>query len=381
MEKYSSEVSKLVSEGSKAYSHKDYELACDKYGEACQEFSEAGGEEDADLLFLYGKALFHSAVTKSEVFGGSGGDDQGQDEDKAGDEGGDNNDDSGNFQFYDAVPLAEDEQDDGNANAEDEDEEENEEKHVEPEENNPNNEDGEENAPRDATANEQDQSDFEVAWDILDLTRSIWESQLEKMDGGDVEKPYTSSKDKDNEFVTVVKKLSETYDLLGEVSLEAENFPQAAIDLQKCLDLRKDLYGPESSLISESHYKLSLALEFCVEDPKLRQHAAEHTKLAIESIKARTNGEIDDATKKENNELIADLEARYNELKKDPNEDIKIEQLNVLKGILGEATNPEAAIVNQLQPKKKAAVNDLTGSIKKRKTPSKENGDTKKQKN
>jgi len=370
MERYSSEVSKLVSEGSKAYSHKEYDLACDKYGEACQEFSQVNGEEDADLLFLYGKALFHSAVSKSEVFGGDG-----QGEDNASDDG-DNNDESGNFQFYDAAPLAEDEQEEGDANADDGDEQ----KHVDEEENK-HDEDGEENEPRDSSTNEQDQSDFEVAWDILDLTRSIWESQLEKMDGGALEKPYTTSKNKDNEFVTVVKKLSETYDLLGEVSLEAENFPQAAIDLQKCLDLRKDLYGPESSLISESHYKLSLALEFCVEDPKLREKAAEHTKLAIDSIKDRTKDETDAATTKENNELIADLQARYSELKKDPNEDIKIEQLNVLKGILGEATNPQAGGVNQLQPKKKAAVNDLTASVKKRKTPSKDNGATKKQKN
>lgn len=71
MSNYSTEVAKLISEGSRAYSSKDFDLASEKYGEACEEYSKSHqGNEDADLLFLYGKAVFQSGVSKSEVFGG-----------------------------------------------------------------------------------------------------------------------------------------------------------------------------------------------------------------------------------------------------------------------------------------------------------------------
>ena len=59
MSNYSTEVAKLISEGSRAYSSKDFDLASEKYGEACEEYSKSHqGNEDADLLFLYGKAVF-----------------------------------------------------------------------------------------------------------------------------------------------------------------------------------------------------------------------------------------------------------------------------------------------------------------------------------
>ena len=69
--------------------------------------------------------------------------------------------------------------------------------------------------------------------------------------------------------------------------MEAENFNQAADDLRKCLELRLELFSDTSSLISESHYKLALALEFQSDDSNLRKNAAEQMKLAIESVERR----------------------------------------------------------------------------------------------
>lgn len=71
-----------------------------------------------------------------------------------------------------------------------------------------------------------------------------------------------------------------------------ENFPQSAQDLTKSLDLRLELYPFDSPLVSESHYKLALALEFSVEDGgqdvnEARQNAAKHIQLAIKSTEAR----------------------------------------------------------------------------------------------
>lgn len=377
---YSDEINELVSAGARLYAAKEFDDASEKYAEACENFSNEHGEEDADLLLLYGKSLFQSAVLKSEVFGGSGGNEENDDENK--EKEGEQEDDS-NFQFCDDAPLAEEGDDEGGAVAAEEKEEE---------------ESGKEAEKQDAAGEEEEeeQSDFEVAWEILDLTRSLFEKKLEKVQsqGEKLKSPYLSrdNEETDNEFVILTKKLSETYDLLGEVSLEAENFPQSAIDLQNCLDLRLKLYNPEnSSLISESHYKLSLALEFCVEDPELRSKACEQMRLAIESVRDRNNKEEDPAKKKDNDDLVQDLEVRYQELERDPAEDLKNEQMNIIKGILGEPSNegddtsPVANLVNDLSSvvKKKSskpAVNDLTSMVKKRKSTSKNDESSKKSK-
>lgn len=350
---YSENVAKLIGDGSRLYSAKEYDEASEKYSEACEKFVEEHNEDDADLLLLYGKALFQSAVSKSEVFGGS------KEEKKEEEDGKEEGEDAANFQFYDAGPVGEEQ---GEEDQEQDQEEEEDGDQQEEEE-------GEgESEEKDQDNNNEEQSDFEVAWEILDLARSLFESKLERLDNK-LTPPYLQSdEESDDEFIVLTKKLSETYDLLGEVSLEAENFPQSADDLQKCLDIRQKLYGPNSALISESHYKLSLALEFCVEDPKLRQKAAEHMKLAIKSVKARNANETNPQKKKDNEELIQDLVVRYQELERDPIQELASEQLDIIKGIAGE---PSAAIpgilgaINGLTSGSKP-VNDLTSGIKRK---------------
>lgn len=193
----------------------------------------------------------------------------------------------------------------------------------------------------------------------------------------------------DNEYVLTLKKLSETYDLLGEVSLEAENFAQAAIDLERSLELRKKLFNPNcSSLISESHYKLSLALEFCVEDPGLKEKAAEQMKLAIDAVKKKASHESDNDKIKQNEELIQDLEVRYQELTSST-EEIEQQQVDIIKSMLGKPTGderkkPPMEAVNDLSStvKKKNTdlpVNDLNSLVKKRKA-NDDRGDSKKSK-
>lgn len=379
---YSDGINELVAEGAKLYAAKEFDDASEKYAEACENFSNEHGEEDADLLLLYGKSLFQSAVLKSEVFGGTGGNEENDDEniEKEGEQ-----EDDGNFQFCDDAPLAEEDDDEGGAAAAEEEEEEE-----------SGNEADKQDAGGEEEEDEEEQSDFEVAWEILDLTRSLFENKLEKVQsqGEKLKSPYLSrdNEETDNEFVILTKKLSETYDLLGEVSLEAENFPQSAIDLQNCLDLRLKLYNPEnSSLISESHYKLSLALEFCVEDPELRSKACEQMRLAIESVRDRNNKEKDPSKKKDNDDLVQDLEVRYQELERDPADDLKNEQMNIIKGILGEPSNggedksPVANLVNDLssvvkKKPSKPAVNNLTSMVKKRKPTSKNGESSKKSK-
>ncbi|KAG7660776.1 uncharacterized protein J8A68_005738 [[Candida] subhashii] len=383
---YSPEITKLISEGSRAYSSKDYDLASEKYGEACEKYSgEHEGSEDADLLFLYGKAIFQSAVSKSEVFGGAGASASktNGDSDAEGDEEGEaEKDEDDQFQFYDAEPIEGDNEEDEQGSEEDGDEgpqmaEEDD------EDDEPETTKGDDN--KNEGQDEEEQSEFEIAWEILDLTRNLLEEKLEGLNKGDLTPPYILDKNASitNEYVVVLQKLSEVYDILGEVSLETENFPQAAIDLKKCLDLRLELYKSSNSLISESHYKLALALEFCGDDSESKSKAQEQIKLAIDSVKARNQDETNEDRTKDNEEMIQELEAKYVDL---GNDELKA-QADMIKGLLGQVTSEassgpqegssSATAINNLtsmvkKKTKDAKVNDLTGMVKKRKAPKKD---------
>lgn len=354
---YSTEILDLLKEGSQAYSLKDFDQAASKYADACASFNEEHGKDCPDLLLLYGKALFQSGVSKSGVLGGVSAQqettkkDNEAENDEANFEEGMANDES-------EVAAEEDEEDDEAEIGNDEGQEDD-------------NDNQKADDQEDEAAPEEEQSDFEAAWEILDLSRALFEDRISKLEetAADLTSPLIKSDNEEpkNDYVANLKKLSETYDLLGEVSLESENFPQAAADLASCLKLRQKLFDAKtSSLISESHYKLSLALEFCLEDPELRSKAAEHMKHAIESVKARNDIETDKEKKEDNEQLLVELNERFEELKKDPEQDLRDQQMNIIKGILGEATSDgpkQANIASVVQNK----VNDLSSMVKKRK--------------
>lgn len=352
---YSETINQAIAEGAKLYAVKQYDEAATKYADACASYNEEHGEDDADLLLLYGKALFQSAVLRSGMLGGIGENEEDQEE-KEEDEG----EEEGNFHFEDGVAQeidAEEDAEEDKASEEQEGEE--------------------EGAPEGGEEQEEagpEQSDFEAAWEILELARSLLDKKLGESSSDGLETPYLKSSDEvpNSEYVSTCKKLSEVYDLLGEVSLEAENFSQAATDLKSCLELRQKLYPTESGLISECHYKLSLALEFSLEDD-LRAKATEQMKLAIESVKLRNSKETDEEKKKDNAALLRDMEERYNELKKSPKADLQAQQMDIIKGIMGEAVSEGGSnalkavqdLTNMV--KKKPVVNDLSSMVKKRK--------------
>lgn len=345
---YSAEITQHLAEGSKFYATKDFSLAATKYADACEAYNKETGEDSAELLLLYGKALFQNGVAKSGILGGIGNEEEEENKEKE-----EKEEENDNFQFEDGVEEEAEEGQEPESQAEEGDDE-----------------------------KVEEESDFEAGWEILDLARSLFAKKVEELSSEESKLtiPYLKSDDEEpkNEYVVALKKLSETYDLLGEVSLESENFSQAASDLASCLELRQKLYDPLlSALVSESHYKLSLALEFCVEDPELRQKAAEQMKLAINCVKLRSKNKEKEHSK-ETDDLLRDLEERYRELKKDPQEQFKAEQLNIIKGILGEAV--ESSSASETPQARTVAVNDLSSMVKKRKAKP-NNANTKKPKN
>lgn len=368
----------LKAQAAKSYAQKDYSAASDFYAQACELQSSINGDDNpqnAHLLYLYGRSLFQVALTKSDVLGGKPAEEQDEKEKKGGKGKGKGKDASkvegegedrklkapapgvgakgGFFSFTGDENWDDSEEEGEGADAEEEE---------------------------DADAEKEGSDDFTLAWEILDFARVLFLKQLassapsnestggetasaEAADapttGTDESKPIVQETTTDTsgdpitsvlnpdsappttstsaeikpDIKTLQTTLADTYDLLGEVSLESESFPQAAKDLRSSLELKLGLYPPASTLISEAHFKLSLALEFAAagEDVtddhrrKGREEAAVQMELAIVSCRARiakeeaelkelsADGDKDGKAKKsleEAREMVGELEVR-----------------------------------------------------------------------
>jgi len=95
-----------------------------------------------------------------------------------------------------------------------------------------------------ADVENEDLSNLQRAWEVLELAKVIYTRMINE------------NKSELNE-----KKLAETLLVLGEVSIENENWSQAVEDLQACLTKRKAL-ASDSRLIAETHYQLGVALGY-----------------------------------------------------------------------------------------------------------------------
>ncbi|KAF9327057.1 hypothetical protein BG006_009595 [Podila minutissima] len=244
-------IQELTDAGSKAFVFQDYELAVEKFGLASEMLGQVYGEmspKNADTLFLYGKALLEYAIQQSSVLGGVT-EKKSEKELQAvvdavtgGASGSSSAPNSSRFVF---------EGDD-----DDEDEEEEEEENGEGASGAPA-EGGEEGAAQD------DNDDFAVAWDVLDLARVLYH------------KVGTEE---------ALLKLGDVHMALGDVSLESENFEQAVADFREALLVKESRLEADDRQLAEAHYKLALALEF---SPTEADKASEHITKAIGVLKLR----------------------------------------------------------------------------------------------
>ncbi|OLY83979.1 NASP-related protein sim3, partial [Smittium mucronatum] len=83
---------------------------------------------------------------------------------------------------------------------------------------------------------------FQSAWEVLDLARLIQK--------------------KDEGSVAGKKKLAETLLLLGDVSMETENFDIGALDYKEALELKRQVLDESSRELPELSFKVALALEY-----------------------------------------------------------------------------------------------------------------------
>jgi HAT1-interacting factor 1 len=222
----------LITSANLQYSLKNYESAAEVYSKAAEcQAAERGdmAPDNAELLFLYGRCLYKVAVANSDVLGGQvageapkrGG--QGSSRDagdakadaKAGPE--------GRAPFI-AV---------GGVDTDSEDED------------------------TDDEAEQEQEDDFATAYEVLDLSRVLFEKKLELLETDDQPAAQLTP-----EVRHAMDRLADTHDLQAEISLENERFADAVSDAQSTLRLRVRIEAPDSELIAEAYYKLALAQEF-----------------------------------------------------------------------------------------------------------------------
>ena len=315
-----SQLKDLIAQATLKYSIKDYTAAAELYSHATELQAEENGEmspDNADLLYAYGRCLYHLAVKNSDVLGSKvAGEkppekttkssskkaniekvvEEAEDtkrrideeivtkvvEDKDGLIGPEAGTDKANKPYFQFTG------DENWDTSEDEDE------------------DAEENGEGAEELDEED--DFVVAYEVLDMARVLLQRKIEQVEAT-AGKGKAKEEAPSQELWQLKERLADTYDLQAEISLEGEKFPVAVGDLKSALELKKVLFPQDSSLIAEAHYKLSLALEFssvqqprnekgeviagkeAIVDEAMREEAVREMEAAIASCKIRIQKE------------------------------------------------------------------------------------------
>ena len=145
-----------------------------------------------------------------------------------------------------------------------------------------------------------------------------------------------------------------------------ESFDAAVLDLARALELKVALYEPSDPIISEAHYKLSLALEFAqLPSPEEnKQKALEHLESAIDSVKQRvtileSQGKYDEA--KDAKQMIDELSIKVDEMRNPTKE----EGIDV-NAMFGSSAGLSEVLQQKLAESLVGGANDLTGLVRKK---------------
>ena len=328
-----SQLASFFAQATAKYSTKDFDAAADFYSQAAELSEEIHGElspASADLLYAYGRCLYHVAVSKSDVLGSKVAGEREPEHrkpKKAKTTGGPSNGESEKAAEA-AVDKAVEGKDAVKPEARDPSPANKPFFQFTGDENWDNSSDEEEPEAEDAEAEdgEEETDDLADAYEILDMARLCLDKKIQQLENEDKGKGKGKGKatEESKEIRDVRERLADTYDLQGEISLEGERFPTAVADLKASLAIKSAIFPPENSLLAEAHFKLSLALEFssvtqekdqdgaavsdkdAQVDMAIREEAAIHMEHAIASCKLRV---------KKEEALLASLEANSEEAK------------------------------------------------------------------
>ncbi|WYZ41739.1 hypothetical protein EsH8_V_000634 [Colletotrichum jinshuiense] len=394
----------LSAKGTALYAKKQYEDAAECFTRAAELQDEINGEmhpKNAEILFLYGRSVFKVGQSKSDVLGGKASGEKKAEKPK-----------SKAPKKAAAEPAPADAPTDTEAQrvteegvaivasegsgAKPEDKVEEKPLFQFTGDENFDDESDEDEAEGEGDEEAEDEDDLAVAFGVLDMARVLYSRQLEQLEKEEPNGKAQEQVNGDNLTIKHVKeRLADTHDLLAEISLENERYPDAIEDSRKSLTYKKQLYTDDSEIIAEAHFKLSLALEFASVtttqeegekaeskpfDEKLREEAANELEAAINSTKLKLqNKEVELATmaSPEDNEvtratitdvkdMIADMEQRLIDLRKPPIDVNAALGGDGVGGILGAALGESSAQTQARVEEAKKTATDLTGLVRKK---------------
>ncbi|KND88883.1 NASP-like protein sim3 [Tolypocladium ophioglossoides CBS 100239] len=373
----------LSAKGTALYAHRNYEDATEVFSKASVLQAEINGEtapENAEILFHYGRSLFKVGQSKSDVLGGPAAADKKAASSKP-------------PAKSEAQNVAKEEAKEGSSDAK---------KPLFQFTGDDNfDEDSDEDEGAEEEEQEEEDDDLATAFEILDLARVCYLKQLDQRNEEDQPGKGKEVSEGDSPSVRHIKeRLADTHDCLAEISLENERYPNAIEDGRVSLNYKMELYPEESEIIAEAHYKLSLALEFAsvttsgddgtnakreAMDQGLRDEAVTEMELAIKSFKLKIQGkevelatmaspednDLARATISEMKEVVADMEQRLVDLRKDPIDASDLlsggPEANPLGGILGAALGESAAERQARVEEAAKNATDLSGLVRKKK--------------
>jgi len=205
--------------------------------------------------------------------------------------------------------------------------------------------DGDEEKSVENKEEEEEPSNLQLAWEMLELAKVVYTKQMESAD-------EKNKKD-------IEEKLCRSILTLGEVSIENENYSQAVEDIEMCLK-KQESFPKDSRLVAETHYQLGVAQGFNSQFDV----AVESLNSAIMIIKDRVKNlkaleKASDEERKEIEELealIPEIEEKIadtKDMKKEAESKPKEDKTNFEGSAKGDAKS-----VSSIAVKRKAEEND-----------------------
>ncbi|XP_053607500.1 nuclear autoantigenic sperm protein [Plodia interpunctella] len=232
-----SSATELLATGRRHLAVRDYTAAAESLSLACEQLAQEYGEQGdqcAEAYFWYGKALLGLSREESGVLGDAvpganteDGDNEEQ-EDENGETEAEKAEENGDTEKNEPESTTK-EDEPGSSTAEAQ-------SSVEPGTTTNGDEGGDEEENQDGEDN------LQLAWEMLELARIIFDSRVTKC--GDA---------------AARAQLADAHLALGEVALESETYDKAVLDMQRCLEIQKELYRSDDRRIAETHYQIGLA--------------------------------------------------------------------------------------------------------------------------
>ncbi|XP_045497399.1 protein HGV2 [Colias croceus] len=368
----------LLAVGRRHLAVRDYGAAVESLAKACEELAKEHGDtadQCAEAYLWYGKALLGLSREENGVLGdGMPGTNNAEEDDDENDEQEENGDDDameGQSEANGDVTEKEKEVEQGEVESTTKDEAEAE--APEPESSTQDEQPGTSNGEANDESmvnldNEDDVDNLQLAWEMLDLARSI----LERRAQSKAEAARTL--------------LADVHLALGEVALESETYDKAVVDMLSCLEIQKELYRSDDRRIAETHYQIGLAnsLASNFEDAITHfKNAANILETRIKSLESPTAA-TDDATVKkyssadplysvegeikELKELLPEIQEKIQDMM-----DYKAETIKRVRETLcpsnGEKSQSNGASSSS-EAKPKPAASDISHLIKRKRKPS-----------